>query len=234
VVRALKPEISVGNISRILTSNDKAQHDVASNHALSWQSILENLKRYCIQYNMNPILMIPQGVDFKNPANVSRACIFFNAIDDWQKLEDEDHFQWQEFVLLYGSSVEVQSDNWLEEMLLLSMETTLRSEVESDMKSLPIQKQKGAITMLCFIIKHMVVRNQETKDTLETYLKTFDITAFHGKNVPIACLRLKAVARALGNDDLPKNIVRTILGRFQQVLHRYLQQRLQKQNSYAE
>jgi hypothetical protein len=42
VVHALKPEISAGNINRILTSNDKAQHDVASN-ALSWQSILENL-----------------------------------------------------------------------------------------------------------------------------------------------------------------------------------------------
>jgi hypothetical protein len=217
VVCALKPEISTGNISRILTSNDKAQHDVASD-ALSWQSILENLKCYCIQYNMNPILMIPQGVDFKNPANVSRAWVFFNAIDDWQKLEDEDYFQWQEFVLLYGSSVEVESDNWLEETLLLSMETTLHSKVESDMKSLPLQKQKGAITMICFIIKRMVVRNQEAKDALETYLKIFNITAFPGKNVQIACLRLKAVAQALGNDDLPKNIVRTILKGFSKSL----------------
>jgi hypothetical protein len=149
------PEISVSNISRILTSYNKAQHDVASN-ALSWQSILENLKCFCIQYDMNPILMIPQGVDFKNPANVSRACIFFNTIDDWQKLEDEDYFKWQEFVLLYGSSVEAESDNWLDETLLLSMETTFCSKVESDMKSLPLQKQKGAITMLCFIIKRMV------------------------------------------------------------------------------
>jgi hypothetical protein len=193
VVHALKPEISAGNISRILISNDEAQHDVASN-SLSWQSILKNLKPYCIQYNMNPILMIPQGVDFKNPANVSRACIFFHAIDDWQKLEDKDYFQWQECVLLYGSSVEVESDNWLEETLLLSMETTLHSKVESDMKSLPLQKQKEAITMLCFIIKCMVVRNQEAKGAQETYLKTFDITAFPGKNVPIACLHLKAVA----------------------------------------
>ncbi len=143
---------------------------------------------------MNPILMIPHGVDFKNPANVSRAHVFFNANDDWQKLEDEDYFQWQEFVLLYGSSVEGESDNWLEETLLLSMETILRSKVESDTKSLPLQKQKGAITILCFIIKHMVVHNQEAKDALETYLKTFDITAFPGRNVPIACLSLKAVA----------------------------------------
>ncbi len=94
------------------------------------------------------------------------------------------------------------------------METTLCSKVESDMKNLPLQKQKGAITKLCFIIKHMVVRNQEAKDTLETYLKTFDITAFTGKDVPIACLCLKVVAWALGNDDLPKNIVQTFLEDF--------------------
>ncbi len=116
---------------------------------------------------MNPILMIPQGVDFKYPANVSRACVFFNAIDDWQKLEDKDYFQWQEFVLLYGSSVEVESDNWLEDTLPISMETTLRSKVESDMKSLPLQKQKGAITMLCFIIKHMVKGKGHSGDIFE-------------------------------------------------------------------
>ncbi len=68
--------------------------------------------------------------------------------------------------------------------------------------------------MLCFIIKRMVVRNQEAKDALERYLKTFVITAFPGENVLIACLRLKAVAQALGNNDLPKNIVRTVLEGF--------------------
>jgi hypothetical protein len=163
---------------------------------------------------MNSILMIPQDVDYKNPATVSKACVFFNAIDDWQKLEDKDYLQWQEFVLLHNSSVEVESDNWLKETLLLSMETTLRSEVKSDMKSLPLQKQKGEISMLRFIIKHMVVRNQEAKDALETYLKTFNITAFPRENILIACLRLKAVARALGNNDLPKNIVQTNLKGF--------------------
>jgi hypothetical protein len=68
--------------------------------------------------------------------------------------------------------------------------------------------------MLCFVINRMVVRNQEAKDALDTYLKTFDITAFPGENVPIACLRLKAVAQALGNDDLPKNIGQSILEGF--------------------
>ncbi len=48
----------------------------------------------------------------------------------------------------------------------------------------------------------MVVRNQEARDALETYFKTFDITKFPGKNVPTACLRLKAVALDHSNEEI--------------------------------
>ena len=58
------------------------------------------------------------------------------------------------------------------------------------------------------------MRNQEAKDTLEAYIKTFDITKFLGKNVPTACLRLMVVAWALGNKDLPTNGVRNVLEGF--------------------
>ncbi len=59
-----------------------------------------------------------------------------------------------------------------------------------------------------------MVRNQEARDALETYFKTFDITKFPGANVPTACLCLKAVARALGENDLPTNLVRKVLEGF--------------------
>ena len=48
----------------------------------------------------------------------------------------------------------------------------------------------------------------------EVALKNFDITKFPGENVPIACLRLKAVAKALGMNDLPKNVIRKVLKGF--------------------
>jgi len=59
-----------------------------------------------------------------------------------------------------------------------------------------------------------VIKNQESLDALKNYIKTFDITKFPGKNVPLACLGLKAVARALGANDLPKNIIRKVLEGF--------------------
>ncbi len=58
------------------------------------------------------------------------------------------------------------------------------------------------------------MKNQEAKDALENYIREFDITKFPGENVPTACLRLKAVARALGNDNLPSNTIRKVLEGF--------------------
>jgi hypothetical protein len=170
IARASHSANNIDKVKVVLQKHEQGDNPIS--HQKTHSKVVRALKpEISAGYDMNSILMIPQDVDYKNPATVSKARVFFNPIDDWQKLEDEDYLQWQEFVLLHGSSVEVESDNWLEETLLLSMETTLRSEVESDMKSLPLQKQKGAISMLCFIIKHMVVRNQEAKDALETYFE---------------------------------------------------------------
>jgi hypothetical protein len=81
----------------------------------------------------------------------------------------------------------------------MSLEKTLCAEVESDICSLPLS-QRGSLTTLCYIIKQLVVKNQEARDALEEYLKTFDIRKFPGENVPLACLCLKAVTTSHGSD----------------------------------
>jgi hypothetical protein len=60
----------------------------------------------------------------------------------------------------------------------------------------------------------MVIKNQEAKDALENYIRSFDITKFPGKNVPTACLCLKANAGALEDNDLPTNTIRKVLKGF--------------------
>ncbi len=92
------------------------------------------------------------------------------------------------------------------------MESNLHAEVESDMKRL-LPNQRGVITMLHFIIKHMVIRNQEAWVALEHHIRSFNIRNYPGKNVPIACLKLKAVVNVLG-PKLPSNAVWTILEGF--------------------
>jgi hypothetical protein len=47
VDQALKPEISAGNISQILTSTDADKYDVAA-EVISSQAILNSIHRFCI------------------------------------------------------------------------------------------------------------------------------------------------------------------------------------------
>ncbi len=181
--------------------------------ALSSQTIMQGIKRYVVKYNMTSIIMIPKGVSsLFTPPSITSTTVWLDAIEDYDKLEDSNYSACQEFILRHGLDVKIESDSWLEGTLLLSMESTLCAEVESDLKCLPVN-QRGAITMLCFIIKPMVIRNQEAWDSLEEYIKTFDIRSFPGENVPTACLKLKAVVTVLG-DRLPSNAVCIILEGF--------------------
>jgi hypothetical protein len=100
------------------------------------------------------------------PACINSSTKWLHAINNFNQLDDHQYSAWQEFILCHGKAIEIESDNWLEGTLLLSMEVTLCSEVESDLKSLP-ENHHGAITMLRFIIKHLVVCNQEAWDALE-------------------------------------------------------------------
>jgi hypothetical protein len=196
----------------MLTSIEADKYDIAAD-ALSWQTILKSICCFCTQYNMISLIMIPHGVGLSEPHHVAKATRFYDAIEDWHELSDADYFAWQEFVLWHGTKIELGSDNWLDDVLHCSMEKTLHSEIESDLNSIP-KNQRGSVTTLCCIIKRMVVRNQEAQDALENYIKTFDTTYFPGKNVPIACLRLKAVARALGEKGLLTNAEQRVLEDF--------------------
>jgi hypothetical protein len=212
VVKSLDPKISAGNISRMLTSNDAAEYHVAVD-ALSWQSTMKTIYKFCTQYDMTSLLLIPQGVDLSKPDQVTKAQIFKDAIDNWQVLNNKEYYKWHESIFCFGTFEETTSNNWLDDVLHMSMETTLHAEIESDIIGIPIQ-QRGSITTLRCIIKCMVIKNHEAKDALENYIRDFDITKFPGENVPTACLRLKAVARALGDDDLPSNTIRKVLEGF--------------------
>jgi hypothetical protein len=162
---------------------------------------------------MISLIKIPQGIDLAQPYQVAKATLFKDAIDDWQVLNNAVYFNWQEFILQSGTNVETESDNWLDDTLQMFLEKMLHAEVESDLSSLPISRQ-GSLTTLCYIIKQLVIKNQEARDALKEYLKTFDIRKFPGENVPLDCLHLKAIATSLGSNNLPTNIIRKLLEDF--------------------
>ncbi len=135
---------------------------------------------------MTSLIMIHQDVQLSKLYLVTKALVFKDAIGSWQDMDDQDYLLWQEFILHFGKAIEIESDNWLDDVLHLSMEKTLRTEVESDINSIP-KHQRSLITTLHCIIKQMVIKNHKAKDALENYIRSSDITKFPGKNVP-TCL----------------------------------------------
>ncbi len=136
--------------------------------------------------------MIPHGIfSAFTPASITSSTQWLHAIKDFDCLKDHQYLAWQEFILRHGTDVEIKSNDWLKGTLLQSMEVTLCAEVESDLQGLPVN-HRGAITMLRFIIKLLIIHNQEAWNALKDYVKTIDIRNFPGKNVPTACLKLKA------------------------------------------
>ena len=112
------------------------EYNVAED-AISWQTILHSIRRFVLQYDMTSLIMIPRDVDLSRPQQVAKANSFKDAIVDWQDLQDVDYFLWQEFVLWNSTDVKIESDNWLDDVLNLSMDKTLCVEVESDIISIP-------------------------------------------------------------------------------------------------
>jgi hypothetical protein len=81
---------------------------------------------------MISLIKIPQGINLAQPYQVVKATLFKDAINDWHILDDAINFNWQEFILRSGTDVKLESDNWLDDMLQMSLEKMLRAKVESD------------------------------------------------------------------------------------------------------
>jgi hypothetical protein len=104
----------------VLTSVNADEHDIAAD-AISWQSILKSIHLFCTQYDMTSLIMIPQGVDLSKPHHVVKATSFKDANEDLHDLSDNDYFEWQEFLLQHSTELELESNNWLDNVLHLYM-----------------------------------------------------------------------------------------------------------------
>jgi hypothetical protein len=74
---------------------------------------------------METLLKIAADVDLLQPLLVKKGTKFFNAIEDWQQLDNKKYFKWQEFIMRYGTTNELESNSWLEDTLLISMDKSL-------------------------------------------------------------------------------------------------------------
>lgn len=115
--------------------------------------------------------------------------------------------------ILIGKFLSAQSDIWMEKYLKLSMDAALYSEVMVEYDELP-EEQRGSISLFRLIVNRMVTQSEEARRHLLRYIEEFDIRTYPGEDVSLACVRLKEITRALGQDSLPRDLISRVLDGF--------------------
>jgi hypothetical protein len=205
----LSPKIAGSNIAKILFLADNKSYNIAE-EASQWSTSIKEIYNHAIKYNIMAIYRIPLVFGISNVNSVTTSPSLVNSILNWKNLQDDDCYRWQQFLDLYGSTVDIKSDQWMEEFLRASMEKTLKDEVISNFDELP-KDSCGTVSLFCCMVNRMATKNEESRRNLEQWLQDFNLASFSEENVTKACLRIKAVVNAIGRDRLPLDVVTRVL-----------------------
>ena len=207
---ALDNKLACNNVLSILTSDDLGKHDLATD-CQQWQVGINGFIDVLTEHDMLTPFMIPEKFDIDDPTSLSGP--FTNLLVDFHKVSDERVQLWQQYLRTHAAPVELESDSWAVLILVKSMTPELKTLVNDDIQDLD-KSMTGAVTMFKLVSNHMVLRNQETIDSLHEWLRGFDIRKINGENVSVASTQCKAVIRALDGFGLPANALRCILDGF--------------------
>jgi hypothetical protein len=143
----LFPKIAGSNIAKILSLADSESYDIAED-ASQWSTAIKEIYNHAIKYNIMAIYCIPLVFNISDVNSVTTSPGFVNSILNWKDLHHDDCYRWQQFLNLYGSTVDIESDQWMEEFLRASMEMTLKDEVIPDFDELQGQQSRRCLSFL--------------------------------------------------------------------------------------
>ena len=210
---ALDDELCCNNVLSLLTQDDISNHDIASD-CQKWQSAIRGFTKRCETNDMITPFLIPARFSENDPSSVRGP--FISLLTHFSTIEEEAALSWQRFFNKYAAPVELESATWAWDILEKSMTAELKTLVNDDFELVDAEA-KGAITVFKIMTNHMVLRNQETVDTLNDWLRNFDIRQINGQNVSVAAGKCRAIIRALDGFGLPSNVLRCLLDGFARV-----------------
>ena len=209
VTQPLKSKLTCNNALSVLSAEDSANFDVAK-ECITWQNGLRELEDIAQSNDMLGPFKIPEQFELTSPTVSGN---FNSLIEHFSKFTIEEVAEWRQWLSTWAAPVELESDNWMAEIMDKSMDTALSTTVHEALAELP-ESARGGVTRFKLMVDEMVLVNQETLDALATWLREFDIRRFDGQNVKIASAQCRAVIRALDGHGLPDNMVRNLLSGF--------------------
>ena len=208
VIIALKPKFGFNQITSATSTQSLADYDIAED-SLKWQTALDNFRSHLNRFDLLDIFQVPNVIDLDDGKCHERATTWTDITKDFDKVSFDRCMTWQTWLNKWGGATDEESDRWVEGILEVSVEPTLKAEVAATLAAVDDVRQ-GAVVRFRLIAKLVFERNQEARETMVVYVAEFDIRKYDAQDVRLACTRLKAIARILG-PDLPQNAVRRVL-----------------------
>jgi len=209
VVVAIEPGLRYSELGSLTTSAAILKHQVVKELQQFAQAALA-LHAHALRYDCLSIFCVPKKFDTFDIQVALECTVFTDVLKDPAALPKKVVHEYAEHFLQWASIEDIESDNWMSECIKKSMDDQLLVGVESDMAALP-RSQRCALTLWYSVAHRINRRTQESQDALIDFIKTFDVRKFDNENVEIAVLMFEAVARALGDENVPSNAPRKLL-----------------------
>jgi len=159
---ALENKLACNNVLSILNSSDLETHNLATG-CQQWQAGISGLIDVLTEHDMLAPFMVPAEFEIDDPTKLAGP--FTNILVDFHKVSDGKIQLWQQYIHTHAAPVELESDKWAVAIMMKSMTSELKTLVNDDLHDTD-QSKTGTVTMFKLISNHMVLRNQETIDSL--------------------------------------------------------------------
>ncbi|KAL3764830.1 hypothetical protein ACHAWO_006014 [Cyclotella atomus] len=175
--------------------------------ALSSQTAFDGAVDWFRQVDAHYLLQMPDCtnlLDYQELQNCSTSKDLTN-VEVCRDTDFDSVCQYMELINRDGSSVDVETSEWIQVKLEKSTETVLLQQVKQSLLELPINR-RGGITLWKLIVDAIESRGFEYIQALQNFITNFDIRSIDGENVPVGTTRFKAAVSGLGS-NVPNNTI---------------------------
>eukprot|EP00956_Cyclotella_meneghiniana_P024440 scaffold49028_cov44-Cyclotella_meneghiniana.AAC.1 len=182
-----------------------------ADHLAKSQLSLDKLRERAVEFDLTDSAVCYSTFDMSSPHKSGTKLDLFTEHDE---LDMNAVLEWQHWFLVWASDSDIQSGQWLSQLVLNSLKPDLRDEVSHELSDLPVQ-HRGSASTLWIALDKVNVSSYETTETLKSFITTFKLSAYPNENVRTACTQFKAILKALlAVNDIPTQAATTILAGF--------------------
>ena len=198
-------------MTHLLESKTFENAQKLADHLAKSQLSLDKLRERAVEYDLTDSAVCYSTFDRSSPRFSGDKVDLFTQHDE---LDLDTVLDWQHWFLLWASDTDIQSGQWLSQLVLNSLKPDLRDEVSREVSDLPLEHQ-GSASTLWIALDKVSVSSYETTETLKSFITTFKLSAYPHENVRIACTQFKAILKALlAVNDIPTQAATMILAGF--------------------